>query len=88
MVPRAGDWRLYGLVPFKVTRQHETERDAEVVLSTLRGALLDGFLRLTVRQASHGKAVVVGVDLVSPKRGRRVSSKPQFFLCACVLSFL
>ena len=77
VLPGSGDWRRYGMIPFRATQSHESDGRAEAVFTTLRGALLEGYLRVCVRQ-SRG-SVDIGVDLVIPKRCRRVSNS-----CVCL----
>lgn len=77
-----GDWGRYGLQPLREAGEEEGKTGASVVYTTLQGGHLDGEIRFSVElvgQSDEGAgeeaAVVVGVSLVVPKKGRRPSKK-------------
>jgi hypothetical protein len=73
MVPGLGAIGRYGLIRWQITQQLETDRDASVTLTSLKGDFFDGQIHLEARR--YRSKVVLRAHLGVPKRGRKMNKK-------------
>jgi len=71
MVPGLGILGRYGLIRWQITQQLETDKDASVTLTSLKGDFFDGQIHLEARK--YRSKVVIRAHIGVPKRGRKLS---------------
>ena len=73
-----GNWGRYGIQPLRLCTEHDTEDHKSVVYYTLKGGQFDGELKFTIDRTNdeeNEQRLVVGVTLLIPKKGRKISNK-------------
>jgi len=87
VVKSMGDFGRYGLQPLRVAHQEESTDSASVIYYTVKGGHFDGEIRVAVGIINGGlddegdgddggaPSIVITVNLVVPKKGRRVGKK-------------
>lgn len=89
VVKSMGDFGRYGLQPLRVAHQEESTDSASVIYYTVKGGHFDGEIRLAVgindgldddegegdEDDDRAPSIVITVNLVVPKKGRKVGKK-------------
>ena len=87
VVPRIGDWGRYGLMYWQVTRNSDSESESTMTLTTLKGlSHMDGQLHIAAEK--HRDELVLKVDLVVPRKGKKINVKKGEALVSTLASSL
>lgn len=80
VVKKLGDLGRYGLVPLQVVKKLESDREAALTFSTLKGAPFTGQIHISAVQHRHrmkggASSLVLNVHLAIPRKGNKISQK-------------
>ena len=80
VVKKLGDLGRYGLVPLQVIQKLESDKEAAVTFSTLKGAPFTGQIHISAAQERRRKkggtpSLVLNVHLAIPRKGNKISQK-------------
>ena len=85
VIPKSGDWGRYGLQPLKVVHQSEGAVRSQITYSTLKGGVFDAQVLVVVERARYGN-VIVRVEALVPKKGRRLPKKVATLMVSSLCS--